>query len=314
MVFVWQLSILVLSSKTIVKGIILKGKPQAKKNKTSVISNVLTLIKSYSKVPLKNSEIQIKLDNLGTKVSTNDRGKFEMELDYSLEKEPEIGIYYLNKEITIIQDYPIFFNATDSLVDIISDVDDTILVSHTASMIKRIGVLSLVRPEKRKAVRFTQKLLSLLSQSHSRIFYVSKSESNLFKILYSFINNHQLPKGILLLTPYLNFRQLLDGKKGKDFKLNHIKFILENSTNKKFILFGDDTQKDMEVYKIIAQTYPKQIARIYIRQTKRHVNSHKLRLLKNLKEVFPTAVYFNENTDVDLELTHLENIIQNDIL
>jgi len=86
MAFIWQLSILVLSSKTIIKGVVLKTKPPRKKNRISVAENLLMLIMSYASRPLKNTEIKIKLDNKESKVLTNKQGMFELELDFSLEK------------------------------------------------------------------------------------------------------------------------------------------------------------------------------------------------------------------------------------
>ena len=309
MAFIWQISILSLSSKSFIKGVVLNATPPLEKKRISVLENLTTLIKTYTRRPLKTTKIKIKIDKREFHVLTNKQGIFKLDLDYTLEKEPEIDIYFQDKELSTIQEYPVFFKSLNSEIDIISDIDDTILVSHTANIIKRIGVLSFVSPLKRKTVQFTQQLLNFSNEDPCNVFYVSKSESNLFRVLYSFITNNQLPKGILLLTPYLNFRQLLKGKKGKDFKLNNIRFIIENSIDKKFILFGDDTQKDMEVYAIIAQTYQKRIARIYIRKTKKNVNKRKRTLLKNLKEIFPATVYFNEKTDIDFELKQIKNLI-----
>ncbi|MCK5816257.1 MAG: App1 family protein, partial [Flavobacteriaceae bacterium] len=138
----------------------------------------------------------------------------------------------------------------------------------------------------------------------------SKSESNLFEILTSFISENKFPKGVLLLTPYLNFKQLLKGNKKIDFKLNTIHFIIENSLNKKFILFGDDTQKDMEIYETIVKSFPNKIERIYIRKTKKHLSKQKSKLLNKLKETFPKTIYFNEETDLNLELKEVEKLIE----
>jgi phosphatidate phosphatase APP1 len=259
---------------------------------------------------LKNAPIIIKLEEKEYKTTTNDRAIFNLEFNYAIENKPKIVILFQDKELEIQQDYPIFFKNSKSNLGIISDIDDTILVSHTANIIKRIGVLSLVPPQKRKTIEFTQQLLSLVRLNASNVFYISKSESNLFDLLSTFIRTHQLPQGALFLTPYLSFRELIKRKKGKDFKINNIQFILENSPDKKFILFGDDTQKDMEVYRIIANLFPNNISRIYIRQTKKKRNRRKQVLWSKLKESFHDSIYFNEHTNVDVELKVLKNLLQ----
>jgi phosphatidate phosphatase APP1 len=309
MVFIWQLSILTLSSKTIINGVVLKAKYPGNKKRKRIFKNLINLLNSYAKTTLKNSELTIQLNNNEFRTTTNSHGAFNIELDFTLEEKPEISILHQDENLKIIQDYPVFFRNTDANLNVISDIDDTILISHTANIIKRIGVMSLITPEKRRTIEFTQKLLTLLNRSSCNVFYISKSESNLFRILHTFIIINQLPKGILLLTPYLNFKQLLKGKKENDFKLKNIQFILENSTDKKFILLGDDTQKDMEVYTKIVKMYPSKIARIYIRQTNKNTNDRKRLLWENLKKTFSDSVYFNKNTDIDIESKHIENLI-----
>ncbi len=309
MVFIWQLSILTLSSKTIINGVALKAKYPGNNKRKSIFNNLINLLNSYTKTPFKNSELILQLNNKEFQTTTNSHGAFELELDFTLEEEPEISILYQDEKLKIVQDYPVFFKDSVSNLHVISDIDDTILISHTANIFKRIGVMSLITPEKRRTIEFTKKLLSLLNKSSCNVFYISKSESNLFRIIHTFIKFNQLPKGILLLTPYLNFKQLLIEKKGKDFKLKTIQFILENSKDKKFILFGDDTQKDMEVYAMIAKAFPEKIARIYIRQTTKNISKRKRMLWENLNEIFPNSVYFNQHTNIELELKYIENLI-----
>ncbi len=307
MAFISQISIVAFESKSIITGVIL-NKSSRKKHVKGILANLKSVLLSYRSILLKNAPIIISLDKKKYEISTNENGIFDLEIDYSIKSKPEISLLFQSHELEIQQEYPIFFKNSKSNIGIISDIDDTILVSHTANIIKRIGVLSFVPANKRKTIKFTQELLSLVSLNNSNVFYVSKSESNLFELLSTFIIYHQLPKGVLLLTPYLSVRQLLYSKKGKDFKLNKILFVLNNSVNKKFILFGDDTQKDMEIYRIIANTHRKSIARIYIRQTKKKVNRRQRKLWNNLKETFSDSVYFNEHSNVTDELKELEKL------
>lgn len=312
---VWKISVINLPKRTLINGVLLNSTPFSFDKKTTKFRHALYVIKSYFIGVYGNKEILITVNQETITTTTDKHGGFSVVTGFPVNSEVLVKAAGNDEALKILQDYPIVFQNTNSRIDVISDIDDTILISHTANIIKRIGVLSFVTPAKRKTIQFTQKLLHLFNENPTNVFYVSKSESNLFGILSEFIKHHQLPKGVLFLTPYLNFQQLVKGKKGKDFKLNTIRFIIENSEDKEFILFGDDTQRDMEVYEIIAKTYPEKIARIYIRQTSKNVNKRKKVLLKNLKESFPNSVYFNKNTDIDFELKQLEDLIlpKNDI-
>ena len=308
MPFISQISFVTFRSSSILTGLVLDSS-NIKKKHTGFLSTLINIISSYKTPLLKNAPLTIKLGEKEFKTVTNNNGVFSLVLDYTIENEPKVITLFQGKVLEIQQSYPFFFKNSKSQFGVISDIDDTILVSHTASIFKRIGILSFIPPRKRKTIEFTQKLLSLNSLKESNVFYVSKSESNLFNLLSTFIMSNSLPRGTLLLTPYLNYLQLFKGKKGKDFKLKNIQFILRQSINKQFFLFGDDTQKDMEVYRLIADSYHDQIARIYIRQTKNKINNRKQKLWDNLKESFPNSVYFNENTDIEKEFILIKKII-----
>ncbi|MEN8186677.1 MAG: App1 family protein [Bacteroidota bacterium] len=310
MAHVWQISIIAFSSITSLRGVVLYSEPKKQKNRMSIRTNLIKLINSYTIPPLKNASISIKLNEIEYKVSTNNQGAFSLDLDYSIEKEPNISVFYQGKKLIINQDYPIFHKNSQGNIDVISDIDDTLIVSHTATAIKRIGTLAMVSPHKRKTIEFTEKIINYLKKNHAGVFYVSKSESNLFGVLSSFIEHNKLPKGFLLLTPYLNFVQLLKGKKGKDFKIENISFIIENSGDEKFVLFGDDTQKDMKIYTKIAKYYPDRISKIYIRQTKTKINKRKQMYWENLKSTFPKSVYFNKETDINAELKSIDKLFK----
>lgn len=308
MPYISQIAIIPFSSITVVTGVILDSVP-LKSHRVDFISNLKNVFSSYHKPVLKNAPITIVVEEKRYNLTTTDKGVFNLEIEYVINTEPEIAINFDNNKLLIQQDYPVFFKDANTNFGIISDIDDTILISHTSNLIKRVGVLSLVPPQKRKTIDFTQRLLSLISLKDSSVFYVSKSESNLFNLLSTFIQTNDLPKGVLMLTPYLNYSQLFKGKKGKYFKLNNIQFILNNSESKKFILFGDDTQMDMEVYRIIANDFKNRILRIYIRQTKKKINSRKQLLWNKLKDSFPDSIYFNENTDIEKELLIIEQLM-----
>ena len=311
MAIVWQISAVHLNKSTLLSGVLLKGAPFAYDKQIGSFKNLLKVGKSYFIDVCAHQEITITTNNKSINTSTDVFGSFLIVLDFLLKDEIIIKIVPNNKPLKILQTYPVIFQNTDGPFDVISDIDDTIIVSYTADFFKRVGTLAFTAPRKRKPIDFTHNLLKEFEKQDSRVFYVSKSESNFFGTLTSFIEYNKLPKGQLILTPYLKFAQLLNPKKKHNFKINHIQLILENSGNKKFVLFGDDSQRDMEIYSEIAGKFPERILKIYIRQTKKKVLLYQKRMLEKLKSTGVRVHYFKADSDVDVvkEMEQLKNNI-----
>ena len=122
----------------------------------------------------------------------------------------------------IIQDYPTQFYQKEPKYEVISDIDDTLIHSNTVSLFKRLSTLLLLRAKKRKSVDATVDLLQEFDKHQFRITYLSKSESNLFRLIYNIFNINNLPKGAMLLSPYLSFKRLILSKVD-NFKIDHLK-------------------------------------------------------------------------------------------
>lgn len=300
MAIVWKLSIINLDQKALLDGVILREEPFTYSGEIPSLKNLLKVSKSYFIPRFSNEKIEIYVGEHKIECSTDENGSFQEAIDHNLSG--EVKVYAGSEPLEIIQDYPIFFNKTTGDFDVISDIDDTIMVSHTASNIKRLGTLAFLDPQERKVIPFAQKLFGEFTRKNARVIYVSKSESNLFNMIASIITINHLPQGALILTPYLKFKQLFSYEKGRDYKLNHIRFIVEHSANKKFVLMGDDSQRDMEVYAQIASAYPERVLRIYIRQTKTHRDKKHKNTWEKIKSTGVSARYFKSNEKVDDEL------------
>jgi len=305
---VWQISVLNTPESAFVQGVILTKAPIYNTNKKNIIYHFVTVLKSYFIRVYANKKITIKIGKKYYQTQTNIYGNFFLKI--SNQKINNVLILDSKKqsEFKIIQDYPVIFNEHPDSTGVISDIDDTIIVSYTANTLKRISTLIFIPPLKRKIVEFSNKIISLLKTQNINVYYVSKSENNLFLIISSIIKHNGLTEGILFLTPYLQFSELFRKKKGIDFKFTTIEFIIQNTNHKKFILLGDDTQKDMEVYRLITEKYPDKIGKIFIRQTKKTLNTRKINYLNALKKTCKNVVYFDKTTDIEKEMTHLNNI------
>ena len=299
--FVWQLSVLELVDKTLISGVVVFSLPFAHDRKTGYFKNFIRSISSYFIKAYAVKVISIKFNGRSITTQTNSRGSFRVVIDEEVVNESVKINTSSGKDIEIVQAYPIVFKKASGKIDVISDVDDTIVVSYTKNVLKRIGSILFTPPRKRKPIGFTQSLFNCFEKKKARVHYISKSESNLFAMLTSIIQHNQLPLGNLILTPYLKFAQLFNSKKGRDYKLNHITFILNHTQDKKYILIGDDSQKDMEVYATIVERFPERVLKVYIRQTKSRVKTYQKMMLDNLKATGIDYVYFNDDTALDAE-------------
>ncbi len=294
---VWQLSIIHFQNKTLISGVILQKSPSVYSRKVSRLKNLIKVAKSYFTPVARHLPIEIIFDNQVFEAKTSARGSFSLLVKYQSPKEPEIRKANDGKPLKLVQNYPVVMDQTNGDFDVISDIDDTILRSYSSDALRRIKTLALVSPYKRKVIGYTRLLFKHFSKQKARVFYVSKSESNLFNLLTSYIRFNGFPQGTLFLTSYLNLFTLFNPKKGRDYKINYIRFIIRNSGKKHFYLLGDDGQRDMEIYLSVAREFPGRIANIFIRQTRSKRNKKQAELWERLKQLVPKAVYYKDGDE-----------------
>lgn len=154
----------------------------------------------------------------------------------------------------------------------ISDIDDTILISHSATIFRRLGLLLSRHPRTRRAFADVALHYGLLANAQTSpdepnpFFYISSSEWNLFDDLVEFFQYNKLPRGIFLLNQLKRWYQLpFSGKTKHAGKTLRILRILEAFPLQRFVLLGDNSQKDPAIYLAIVEKFPDRIAAVYIR-------------------------------------------------
>jgi phosphatidate phosphatase APP1 len=157
----------------------------------------------------------------------------------------------------------------------ISDIDDTIMVSHSASIGRRLRELFIKNPRTRKTFKDAYTHYTQLALSHTKtdqpnpFFYVSSSEWNLYDYLVETFRFNKLPEGAFLLNQLKRWKDLIKtGKTGHEGKLMRVMRILDAFPNQKFVFFGDNSQRDPAIYTAIAEKYPKNIEAVYIRNVR----------------------------------------------
>ncbi|WP_224483333.1 phosphatase domain-containing protein [Robertkochia aurantiaca] len=307
MAYIYQLGIVPFYSKTLVYGTVLKGSHDPADNPHGTVANFFAVIGSYFQKPYANRKVLVKTSEKTYEITTDEKGGFHCLLD-TLITEPVSFSNNDGSDIPVPQEYPVLFNHENPKISVISDVDDTILVSYTRNIYKRVKTMLFRSPRRRKSISFTLRILREVAQREGRVYYVSKSEGNLFIMISSFFMNHEVPNGALFLTPYLRYSQLLNPNKGKFYKEQRISEIIENSPGQHFVLMGDDTQQDIMVYEKISRKFPEQVLKIYIRKTLRELSPSKSEELEKL-DASPVPVhYFSDTDDPEDEIKVLDNI------
>jgi phosphatidate phosphatase APP1 len=161
----------------------------------------------------------------------------------------------------------------------ISDIDDTIMVSYSATIWKRLKELLFKNAHTRAVFPDTALHYELLANAHTSeeepnpFFYVSSSEWNLYSYLRDVFSFNGLPDGAFLLNQVKRWYQLWKtGKTKHEGKLLRVMRILDTFPTQRFILFGDNSQSDPAVYAKLAEKYADRIYAVYIRDV--HKENH----------------------------------------
>ena len=271
------------------------------KNASSVISMFRIKTMANADVYLTHNNTQIH-----TKTLIDGYFKFCIPLDQKKQYgwiDYEVSIIHETNTITAKES---FIRPFKGNLGIISDIDDTFLVSYTINPLKKLYHLLFRNVNNRKifedVVQHYQALSTAGRKNNEELnafFYVSSSEWNLYRFLVKFTEIHNLPKAVLLLkdikTSLTNF--FWSGRGGHNHKFDKIKHILEFYPNLKYVLIGDDSQHDPFLYEAISKIFPLTVKVIYIRQTGKHKKAKVINALTNLESLNVSVCYFKTSRE-----------------
>lgn len=200
----------------------------------------------------------------------------------------KIGLALDDHHTTFFTDGKIYIPHSTQYV-FVSDIDDTVLISHSASIGKRLRELFGKNVYKRKL--FTDhvawyKMLSLSetdTEHPNPFFYVSSSEWNLYDYLHAIFSYNKLPPGSFLLSHFKRWYAFFKtGRTKHEDKYKRIARLLTVFPKQKFVLIGDNSQRDPIIYTALVNDYPDRIMAIYIRNIKKKRAIHTAQLFQVL--------------------------------
>lgn len=149
-------------------------------------------------------------------------------------------------------------------LSIISDIDDTIKVSNVT---ERKALMQATFFDDFVAVDKMPQLYQKWHNLGAKFHFVSSSPWQLYIPLKKFLNDENFPHATMSLKSIRFKDQTLLNlfKSGTRTKPVAIRRIIDSYPKRQFVLVGDSGEQDAEVYAQIAQEYPDQITKIFIR-------------------------------------------------
>ncbi|MEL7585714.1 MAG: phosphatase domain-containing protein [Prolixibacteraceae bacterium] len=248
--------------------------------------NALSMIKRYSSDEIPHAKVFLEIEGRRETLVTDENGLYESQLVHedSRSGSPTRWIGYsvrlqhklTEKDTKIMAKGEVLIPGSDVRFGVISDIDDTILVSHSTRTMRKLFLMMLHNSRTRKPFpgvdAFYQALYKGASGSETNpFFYVSSSEWNLYDLLDDFCAHNNLPKGVFLLRELENsvFKFWKSGGGNHQHKLEKIRLLFQTYPEMPFVLIGDSGQHDPEIYDAVAREFPGRVKAIYIRDVSR---------------------------------------------
>ncbi len=270
-----------------------------------------TIIQLFSIKTIPNLRVVLRVGSVVAETYAEEDGYFRFQVPFhekldggwhtyevSVDDETDGQKYHITKQEE-------FFLPYTSSFGIISDIDDTFLISHSRRSFKKLFVLLSKNVQARKPFDDVVKHYQLLSFAGSTaphentniFFYVSSSEWNLYDMIVRFAQLNGLPKAILKLKKIKSGLDdfVMTGGGSHEHKFKKIQNIMDFYPELKFILLGDDSQKDPEIYEEICKMFPANIKAVYLRQTRARIKSSAALCIRRIKESGIDTCYFSHS-------------------
>jgi len=247
----------------------------------SIRSNILAMIKRYVGDEFAGVRVKIEFAGQVHEVETNRQGYFSCSFRLEQDIESVTGwksahfvlidrIHENQPEVTASGDVLMIGNKPQFLI--ISDVDDTLIVSHSTQTLRKIRLMLFKNAMTRVPFPGVSAFYNALQKGENGnafnpVFYVSSSERNLYDLLVEFCIYRNIPKGPFLLREMQTSLQKLITAGGGDHlhKLRKIRTLMNIFPGIPVIMIGDSGQRDPEIYMQIVREFPGRVKSIYIR-------------------------------------------------
>ncbi len=283
-----------------------------KRYRNHIILNMLSLIRMFMVKPIKNAQVEMDWEGKVYKTHSEKDGFYKFEWHSESNLAP--GLY----PVKVFLLHPVSGHRMASAeaqikvpfinqFTMVSDIDDTFLISHSSKIFKKLYVLFTKNALSRKPFEGVVAHYRMLefaatdAQNPNPFFYVSSSEWNLYKYIQDFSKKYDMPKGTYLLNQIKTFTQLFNtGGNNHQGKFFRIVRIIEAYPEQQYILLGDDSQQDPYIYASLVKHFEDKVYCIYIRSVSKEKKLEVEKVLAELSHKNVHVCYFKHSSEAKI--------------
>nr|WP_026851176.1 phosphatase domain-containing protein [Glaciibacter superstes] len=221
--------------------------------------------RSFTSVPVNDVTVTIEIDGATHRVRADRGGVVDVVVPVSLA--PGWQVASLSTEGSTAVEAPVFIVAPGVQSGIVSDVDDTVMVTALPRPLLAAWNTFVLSEHARVPTPGMAVLLERLTATTpgSPVIYLSTGAWNVAPTLTRFLSRNLYPAGALLLTDWGPTHDRWF-RSGLDHKRDNLRRLAEEFPEMRWILVGDDGQHDEAIYSDFQQEYPENVATVAIRQ------------------------------------------------
>lgn len=287
------------------KGVVHRERVEAE---TGLWTNLLASVRRFRSEEIPGIELSVRIGDTEVTTVTDNEGYFDVTVDLPEPLEPgwhdaelEIAKSWVGGERTraIAQ---VLVPPEEPEFGVISDLDDTVVVSRATDRMKMIRIVLFQSARTRTpfpGVAAFYRALKLGSDGRSTnpIFYVSRSAWNLYDLFEAFFAINDIPRGPLFLRDLHLLEARSEALGIAQDKLSRIHTLMETYPKMRFVLIGDSGQRDPEVYREVVKAYPGRVRAIYIRDVTRRRRDREVAQIVREVEALGVPMFRSDHSD-----------------
>ncbi len=271
----------------------------------TALKNLLNTYRRVEADPLPHVSVNVRFGATSTTMTSDNEGFFG---GWLTSEQPEVAEEWHAYDAELVQrdagitdtvkgSAEVLVPPKSARFGVISDIDDTVIQSRVSNFIQAARMLMLGNARTRLPFHGVAAFYRALrggpsGSDNNPVFYVSSSPWNIYDVISEFMELQDIPKGPLLLRDWDLSLGALSSARHYEHKTVAIRNVMQLYPDMKFVLIGDTSQHDPEIYRQIVSEFPERVSAIYIRDvTMRADRSAAIqKLAEEVKEANATLV------------------------